>query len=82
MYAGLAVLWSLMWALILLPLVLLFIDRRVIVPEEQYLLRRFGTDYKEYKSRVRRWIGPKRDQGLTDPSKKTARTGISLPPKC
>ena len=44
-YAGVAVLWSLIWALILLPLVLLFIDRRVIVPEEQYLLRRFGADY-------------------------------------
>ena len=56
LYAGLAVLWSLIWALSVLPLVLLFIDRRIIVPEEQYLLRRFGAEYTAYKSRVRRWI--------------------------
>ena len=27
-----------------------------IIPEEQFLSRKFGQDYEDYKSRVRRWI--------------------------
>jgi protein-S-isoprenylcysteine O-methyltransferase Ste14 len=28
----------------------------VILPEERYLRRRFGTDYEAYTRRVRRWL--------------------------
>jgi protein-S-isoprenylcysteine O-methyltransferase Ste14 len=28
----------------------------VILPEEEYLTRRFGEDYERYRARVRRWI--------------------------
>ncbi len=32
------------------------LDRRVIVPEEQYLTAKFGEVYLDYKKQVRRWI--------------------------
>ena len=56
LYVGLAFILGLMWALPFLPLVLLAVDRLVIAREEPYLERKFGQDYVEYKSRVRRWI--------------------------
>jgi protein-S-isoprenylcysteine O-methyltransferase Ste14 len=30
--------------------------RWVIVPEEEYLERRFGDEYERYQSQVRRWL--------------------------
>lgn len=56
LYISLAVLLGLMWALLLLPIVIGAVDRLVIAREEPYLERKFGTDYLEYKRRVRRWI--------------------------
>jgi protein-S-isoprenylcysteine O-methyltransferase Ste14 len=56
LYVGLAVVLGLMWALLLLPLVLVAVDRLAIAREEPYLERRFGPDYIAYKHRVRRWI--------------------------
>jgi protein-S-isoprenylcysteine O-methyltransferase Ste14 len=45
-----------LWAILLLPAVLLVIQRGVIEREERYLERRFGEEYLRYKARVRRWI--------------------------
>ncbi len=56
LYAGIAILWQSICALLLLPLVLFFIDRRVIVREELYLERQFGSAYRQYRARVRRWL--------------------------
>jgi protein-S-isoprenylcysteine O-methyltransferase Ste14 len=56
LYLGLAILWQSVWALLLLPFVLILIARRVIGPEERYLERRFGADYLRYKAQVRRWV--------------------------
>jgi protein-S-isoprenylcysteine O-methyltransferase Ste14 len=63
MYVGMAVLYSalalslgVIWALAVLPLVIIAVDRLVIAREEPYLERKFGDQYREYKSRVRRWI--------------------------
>ena len=63
MYVGFA-LWYLaatswlnaLWPLLLLPLVLLVMQRGVIAREEAYLRRRFGREYEEYGARVRRWL--------------------------
>ena len=44
------------WALVLLPAVLVIVDRRIIPREERYLERRFGQGYRDYKARVRRWL--------------------------
>ncbi len=55
-YAGLAVWLNLIWGLILLPVVLLVVDRYVISREERYLRRAFGQQYDDYAGRVRRWL--------------------------
>jgi protein-S-isoprenylcysteine O-methyltransferase Ste14 len=55
-YAGVALLRSALWALLLLPPVLLLIQRDQLEREERYLERAFGEEYLEYKARVRRWL--------------------------
>ena len=55
-YAGVATLVNTLWAIVLLPIVLLVINRGVIEREERYLERKFGEQYMQYKERVRRWI--------------------------
>ncbi len=55
-YAGIAVLRNSQWAILLLPVTLLVIQREVIGREERYLERTFGEEYLEYKARVRRWV--------------------------
>jgi protein-S-isoprenylcysteine O-methyltransferase Ste14 len=44
------------WPLVVVPLCMQATTRLVIRPEEEYLSRRFGDDYDQYRSRVRRWI--------------------------
>jgi len=56
MYAGIAALRNALWAIVLLPVALLVIQRGVIEREERYLERKFGEEYLSYKARVRRWI--------------------------
>ena len=55
-YAGIAIAGQSVWALILLPVVLIIIQRGAIEPEEAFLEKRFGADYISYKEKVRRWI--------------------------
>jgi len=56
LYIGMALCTGYLWALLFLPPALLLIRFYVIGREEQYLERRFGDAYREYKARVRRWI--------------------------
>jgi protein-S-isoprenylcysteine O-methyltransferase Ste14 len=44
------------WPLILLPLVLVVLVRRVVSREEQYLSDAFGDQFTAYRLRVRRWL--------------------------
>jgi protein-S-isoprenylcysteine O-methyltransferase Ste14 len=55
-YAGIASLANALWAILLLPVALLAIQRGVIEREERYLERKFGEEYLSYKAQVRRWI--------------------------
>jgi protein-S-isoprenylcysteine O-methyltransferase Ste14 len=55
-YAGIAVLRNSLWAILLLPLVVVVIQREVIGREERYLERAFGQEYLDYKGKVRRWV--------------------------
>ena len=55
-YLGIALLLGAAWALLLLPIALVIIDRGVIVREEKYLERKFWEQYLRYKAQVRRWI--------------------------
>jgi protein-S-isoprenylcysteine O-methyltransferase Ste14 len=47
---------NLAWPLVLLPVALFVVDSYVIAREEKYLERKFGGEYLQYKSRVRRWL--------------------------
>ncbi len=44
------------WPLLIVPLCMQATTPLVILPEEEYLTRRFGEDYERYRARVRRWI--------------------------
>jgi protein-S-isoprenylcysteine O-methyltransferase Ste14 len=55
-YVGIAVLSQALWVLLPLPVVLAIVDRGVIAREERYLEGKFGQEYLDYRSRVRRWI--------------------------
>ena len=55
-YAGIASLAKALWAVLLLPIALLVIQRGVIEREERYLEAKFGEEYLSYKAQVRRWI--------------------------
>jgi protein-S-isoprenylcysteine O-methyltransferase Ste14 len=56
LYTGIAVISSALWVLLPLPFVLAVVDRGVIAREERYLERKFGSEYLDFKARVRRWI--------------------------
>lgn len=55
-YIGLALAFGILWSLVLLPVVILVMERAVIAKEEPYLEQLFGDDYRTYKTKVRRWI--------------------------
>ena len=55
-YAGIALAFGSLWALALLLVVLVIMDRGVIASEEQYLQGQLGDSYLQYKTRVRRWL--------------------------
>jgi protein-S-isoprenylcysteine O-methyltransferase Ste14 len=63
MYVGLAMVlagWaaylSNLAALAVVPLFVLYLDRFQIVPEERALRARFGAEFTQYATRVRRWL--------------------------
>jgi protein-S-isoprenylcysteine O-methyltransferase Ste14 len=51
-----AVWLSCAWALPVLPLFVLYINRFQIAPEEKILAAKFGEEYADYQARVRRWL--------------------------
>jgi protein-S-isoprenylcysteine O-methyltransferase Ste14 len=56
MYLGMAFIFGNWWTLFLIPLLIILITYRIILPEERYLGRAFGEEYAAYKTKVRRWI--------------------------
>lgn len=54
---GLALAARLEWMLLLLPLSVMVLHRGIVVPEEAYLERRFGAQYRGYKAIVPRYLG-------------------------
>ncbi|HEY6357300.1 MAG TPA: isoprenylcysteine carboxylmethyltransferase family protein [Vicinamibacterales bacterium] len=55
-YLGITAIAQSGWMLLLFVLVTAIVQYAVIGAEERYLERRFGTQYVEYKQRVRRWF--------------------------
>lgn len=56
MYVGVAVLANAFWVLVLVGPVLLVLHYGVVLREERYLEGKFGDVYREYRSRVRRYV--------------------------
>jgi protein-S-isoprenylcysteine O-methyltransferase Ste14 len=56
LYVGLALLFNLLWPIVILPLVLVALFYLVIQREERYLTEAFGESYVPYRRRVRRWL--------------------------
>ena len=53
---GVAGIANSLWPIVLLVPALVILQRGVIEPEERFLERKFGAEYRVYKARVRRWI--------------------------
>ena len=53
---GCGLLLATWWPIVLLVPTLVIVQLFVILPEERYLRRRFGTAYEAYTRRVRRWL--------------------------
>lgn len=56
LYLAVALWFGVVWALILVPLLVLAVQRLVIAKEEHYLEHKFGDAYRQYRAHVRRWI--------------------------
>lgn len=56
LYVGIAVILSMPLTVVFLIPCLITLHYGVIAREEQYLEAKFGDTYRDYKSRVRRWI--------------------------
>jgi protein-S-isoprenylcysteine O-methyltransferase Ste14 len=55
-YIALALWLGVVWPLILVPLLVLAVQRLAIAKEERYLEQKFGDAYRQYRAHVRRWI--------------------------
>lgn len=55
-YLGLTLLLGSLWPLLFAPLVWAVMRYQVIAHEEAHLLARFGEEYRDYQTRVRRWL--------------------------
>lgn len=55
-YAGLFVFFQNPWFILVLPFLVWSFTTLVIIPEENYLEEKFGSEYLDFKSNVRRWI--------------------------
>jgi len=56
LYIGVTLIIDSWWPLLLLPVVVLVIQRAVIAREERYLASAFPAEYAAYRQRVRRWL--------------------------
>lgn len=56
LHAAIACFFDNAWMLLALAPALVIVDRFVVIGEERYLVARFGRDYLDYASRVRRWL--------------------------
>ena len=76
-YVGAALWVGTWWPLIIAPLPVLATHRWVIVPEEEYLKRRFGAEYERYQSQVRRNFAALRQPAqIVQPAENPARSCV------
>lgn len=54
--AGLSLMLSLEWGIVLLPALWFALDRLIVRREEAYLAAKFGDEYDSYRRQTRRWL--------------------------
>ena len=54
--AGLGLIWGAWLAVVLVPLFIIAITRRFILPEEQKLFARFPEEFARYRAKTPRWL--------------------------
>ncbi|MBW2250488.1 MAG: isoprenylcysteine carboxylmethyltransferase family protein [Deltaproteobacteria bacterium] len=53
---GIAVLFFSIWLFLMVPVLYIVLLFKAVKPEERYLTQKFGKEYLEYSSKVRRWV--------------------------
>ena len=56
LYLGLTLAFNTLWGIIVLVPLLIVMHRGVVLREERYLEKKFGESYRQYRSRVRRYV--------------------------
>jgi protein-S-isoprenylcysteine O-methyltransferase Ste14 len=56
LYIGIALLFNAGWAVLGVIPLMYIIHQRVVLPEEEYLEKKFGQEYRDYKAKVKRWL--------------------------
>lgn len=56
LYSGIGFWINSFWILIMLVPVIILVNLGIIKREEEYLEQKFGDEYLQYKSKVRRWV--------------------------
>ena len=54
--SGIAFILFSIWLFLMVPILYIVLLFKAIKPEERYLAQKFGVEYLEYSSKVRRWI--------------------------
>jgi protein-S-isoprenylcysteine O-methyltransferase Ste14 len=55
-FAGISGIFTFVWSILLLIIVVLYVNSVVIPAEERQLMYNFSEAYERYRSRVHRWI--------------------------
>jgi len=53
---GIAVIFFSIWLFLMVPVLYIVLLFKAVKPEERYLTQKFGKEYLEYSSKVRRWV--------------------------
>jgi protein-S-isoprenylcysteine O-methyltransferase Ste14 len=56
LYLGLTLAFNTWWGIVMLVLVHIIMHRGVVLREERYLDQKFGETYRQYRSKVRRYV--------------------------